>query len=246
MKPFYVKVIIPAKDEVLAVGRVVAAIPREEWLETGGGNKKHVVVKEVVVVDNGSKDATAVEARRAGAHCLYEPQPGYGRACQCALAYIARQGLLPDVVVVLDADYSDNPQEITRLWRPIVLGAADFVVGSRTKGHCEKGALTLPQRWGNVLAAWLLKRMYGHICTDLGPFRAIRYQALLALGMQDKTYGWNIEMHIKAARAGLRYEEVPVSYRRRIGKSKISGTLKGVLKAGYKILWTLAKYYKRI
>lgn len=224
-----IKVIIPALNEENAIGHVLAAIPKE--------------VSEVVVVDNGSQDNTTGVAQQKGATCLREARAGYGRACLCGLAYVAQQKSLPEILVFLDADYSDYPEEMPKLWAPILAKEADFVVGSRRLGHCEPGALTWAQRWGNALAVWLLRWLYGVRCSDLGPFRAIRYQSFLALNLKDKNYGWNVEMHIKAAKAGLRYQEVPVSYRKRIGFSKISGTVAGVCKAGYKIIFTLLKYY---
>ena len=224
-----VKVVVPALNEENAIGHVISAIPKE--------------VDEVVVVDNGSRDDTAAVARKSGASCLREETPGYGRACLCGLHYLSQQQPLPEVVVFLDADYSDYPEEMPLLWAPVLADEADLVVGSRVLGNCEAGALTFAQKWGNALAVRLLYLLYGLRCSDLGPFRAIRYSSLLQLQLQDKTYGWNIEMHIKAAKAGLRYQEVPVSYRKRIGFSKISGTASGVLKAGYKIIATLIHHY---
>ena len=225
-----IKVIIPALDEEHAIEKVLSSIPEE--------------VQEVVVVDNGSKDNTAAVARREGATCLQEERAGYGRACLCGIRYLSTAQPLPDVVVFLDADYSDFPEEMPLLWAPILEDKADFVVGSRTSGRRERGALSVPQLWGNALATKLLSLLYGIRCSDLGPFRALRYSSLLQLDLQDKTYGWNVEMHIKAARLGLRYQEVPVSYRKRIGFSKISGTVSGVCKAGYKIIATIVRYYR--
>ena len=224
-----IKVIIPALNEERAIARVLAEVPQQ--------------VNEVVVVDNGSEDNTAAVAAKSGATCLSEPRAGYGRACLKGLDYVAKRLPLPDVVVFLDADYSDYPEEMPKLWEPVLEGKADLVVGSRSLGKCEKGALSWPQRWGNALATSMLGWGYGMRCTDLGPFRAIRYQSLLDMQLKDKTYGWNVEMHIKAAKLGLRYREVPLSYRKRIGVSKISGTFSGVCKAGYKIIATLIKYY---
>ena len=221
-------VVMPALNEEKAIAHVLADIPKENVA--------------VVVVDNGSTDNTMHIAQLAGAVCLHEPEAGYGRACLCGLDYIAKQSFLPKVVVFLDADYSDFPTELPLIVQPILEEEAELVVGSRVLGNCEKGALTPPQRWGNALATYCLRHFYHAEATDLGPFRAIRYDSLLSLKMEDRTYGWNVEMHIKAAKQGLRYLEVPVSYRKRIGHSKISGTLSGVCKAGYKIINTLLKY----
>ena len=197
------------------------------------------LVGRVVVVDNGSQDETAEVARASGAIVVDEPVPGYGRACLRGMAELRRDP--PDVVVFLDADYSDRPAEMTALVRPILEGRADLVIGSRVLGEREPGALAFQARWGNWLATRLLRLLYGYQFTDLGPFRAIRYDTLLALDMQDRDYGWTAEMQAKAARAGIRATEVPVSYHRRIGKSKITGTVKGTVLAGYKIISTILK-----
>ncbi len=227
-----VAVIIPAYNEEGNIGLVVGAVPREE-----------LNVVAIIVADNGSTDQSAEQAQAAGAIVVREDKRGYGAACLRAMAYIAEMGLEVDIVVFLDGDYSDYPEQMGRLVQPIAAGEADLVLGSRVLGNCEKGALTPQQRFGNWLATRLLRWFYGLRNTDLGPFRAIRYAALLALEMEDQNYGWTIEMQIKAARQKLRVKEVPVDYRRRFaGQSKVSGTLKGSFLAGYKIIKTLFKY----
>jgi glycosyltransferase involved in cell wall biosynthesis len=221
-----VAVIIPALDEERSIHRVLADIPK-------------ALVNEVVVVDNGSRDRTADVARECGATVLREPRAGYGQACLTGIAALADRP--PDVIVFVDADYSDRPSEMTALVAPILEDRADLVIGSRVLGHREPGALAPHARWGNWLATRMLWALYGVRFTDLGPFRAIRYDALLALDMQDRDYGWTAEMQAKAARDGIRVAEVPVSYHRRIGKSKITGTVKGTVMAGYKILTTILR-----
>lgn len=225
--PLQVIVIIPAFNEARAIGHVVGDIPAE-------------LVTEVVVVNNASTDETARNARAAGATVLREERTGYGFACLRGLEYArSRQ---PDVVVFLDGDFSDHPDEMPRLLDPIVAGEADFVLGSRILGDREPGAM-LPQAIiGNRVACLAMRLIWNARYTDLGPFRAIRFDALEALGMTDETFGWTIEMQIKAARTGLRYMEVPVSYRRRVGISKVTGTVSGTLKASAKILWTIWRY----
>lgn len=228
MKPV-VDVIIPAFNEENGVGEVVREIPR-------------AFVREIIVVNNASTDNTEVIAREAGATVLREPVPGYGRACLRGIAHAQLSGPPPEIVVFLDADHSDFPEEIPNVIQPIIEGKADLVIGSRAIGQRERGSMTPQQVFGNWLATRLLSILYGATFTDLGPFRAIRFNKLLALNMQDKTYGWTVEMQLKAARDGLLYVEVPVRYRRRIGFSKISGTVKGTLLAGYKIIATILKY----
>jgi glycosyltransferase involved in cell wall biosynthesis len=215
--------IIPALDEEPVIGRTLAAIPRHLY-------------REIIVADNGSTDATARIAAEAGARVVSEPQRGYGAACLKAIAAIP-PGV--EAVVFMDADSSDVPGEAASLLEPIYSGRADFVLGSRTLGRAEAGSLQPHQRFGNWLATTLLRWIYGHRYTDLGPFRAIRAQSLAALHMRDRNFGWTIEMQIKALRRGLRIVEVPVSYRRRIGRSKVSGNLKASFLAGVKILWTV-------
>jgi hypothetical protein len=216
-----VSVVIPALDEESAIRAVIEAIP--DWVD------------EVIVADNGSTDRTAEVAHGAGARVVHEPERGYGAACLAGIA----AAHAPDVVVFLDGDFSDHPEEMARLVDPIAAGEADMVIGSRVLGRAEPGALTLPQRFGNRLACRLMQLFWRTRATDLGPFRAIRADALETLGMRDRNYGWTVEMQVKAAAAGLRPREVPVSYRRRIGTSKVSGTVRGVVGAGTKILGTI-------
>ncbi|GAA4467965.1 glycosyltransferase family 2 protein [Nibrella saemangeumensis] len=223
-------VIIPAFNEENSVGNVIREIPKE-------------LVQEVIVVNNNSNDQTAVQAAQAGATVLDEPVQGYGRACLRGIAYANNRQQKPDIVVFLDADYSDYPVEMTALVKPIVEEKVDLVIGSRALGNRQSGSMTPQQVFGNWLATTLLRWLYGVRYTDLGPFRAMRFDKLLALQMQDTTYGWTVEMQLKAAKQGLRIMEVPVSYRRRIGFSKISGTVKGTVLAGYKIITTIFKYW---
>ncbi len=218
-------VIIPAYNEQDSVGKVLAEIPP---------------VSEVIVVDNNSSDQTAEQARSAGATVLSEPKQGYGNACMKGLEYAKQKN--PDIVVFMDADYSDFPQEMTQIIEPILENKADLVIGSRILGRREPGSLAPQQVFGNWLATKLLHLLYGVRFTDLGPFRAIGFKQLLNLNMQDRSYGWTVEMQLKAAKQKLRCTEVPVSYRNRIGASKISGTLKGSVLAGYKIIWTILRY----
>ena len=222
-----VDVIIPALNEQDALPLVLRDIPRPP-------------VRRVIVADNGSTDRTAEVARKNGAEVVHEPERGYGAACLKALAHLAADP--PDIVVFLDGDYSDHPDELLSLIDPIRAGDADMVIGSRTRGRQERGALSPQQRAGNAVACAALRLMYRVRYTDLGPFRAIRWGALQALGMQDRNYGWTVEMQIKAARGGVAYREVPVSYRQRIGVSKVSGTVRGSVSAGAKILWLLGRY----
>lgn len=223
-------VIIPAFNEENSVGHVVRDIPA-------------TLVDEIIVVNNNSNDQTAVQAARAGATVLNEPIQGYGRACLTGIAYAASLSPQPAIAVFLDADYSDYPGEMVQLIEPILKGEVDMVIGSRALGKRERGSMTPQQVFGNWLATTLLRWLYAVRYTDLGPFRAIRFSSLLALDMQDKTYGWTVEMQLKAARNRLRIMEVPVSYRRRIGFSKISGTVKGTVLAGYKIITTIFRYW---
>ncbi|GAA4411235.1 glycosyltransferase family 2 protein [Nibrella viscosa] len=223
-------VIIPAFNEENSVGNVIREIPNQ-------------LVQEVIVVNNNSNDQTAVQAAQAGATVLDEPVQGYGRACLRGIAYANNRQQKPDIVVFLDADYSDYPAEMTALVQPIVEEGFDLVIGSRALGNRQRGSMTPQQLFGNWLATTLLRWLYGVRYTDLGPFRAVRFDKLLALEMQDTTYGWTVEMQLKAAKLGLRIMEVPVSYRKRIGFSKISGTVKGTVLAGYKIITTIFRYW---
>ncbi len=230
--PVRIAVIIPAKDEAASIGKVIDGIPKD-W------------VREVVVANNGSKDRTAEEARMHGATVVDQPAPGYGHACLAALAYLARREAaegIPDVVVFLDGDYSDYPEELPVVVQPILTEGADLVIGSRVSGRREQGSMQPQQLFGNWLATRLIWWLFGYRFTDLGPFRAIRWDRLQLLGMADRNYGWTVEMQVKAAKRGLVCREVPVSYRRRIGTSKVSGTLSGSIRAGYKILWTIFRY----
>ena len=217
-------VVIPALDEEASVGRVIAEIP--------------AFVDAVVVADNGSSDGTAEAARKAGATVVLEPERGYGAACLKAIAALPPV----DIVVFLDADYSDHPAEMDRLVDPIIDGYARIVIGSRVRGRAEKGALTPQQRLGNWLACHLMRLRWGVAYTDLGPFRAIDTKTLEALDMSERTFGWTAEMQVKGARLGIPHAEAPVSYRRRIGVSKVSGTLKGTVLAGIGILSVIARH----
>ena len=227
--PPVIDVVIPALDEERSIGRVLQDIPGH-------------LVRQVVVVDNGSTDRTAGVARSMGALVVAEPSRGYGSACLAGISRSAALSPPPDIVVFLDADYSDHPDQIGRVLEPITAGRADMVIGSRVLGKREPGALLPQARFGNLVAAVLIRLLYKVRITDLGPFRAIRAEALDAIAMTDRDYGWTVEMQVKAARLGLRVEEVPVSYRRRIGKSKITGTLAGSTRAGWKILATIFRY----
>jgi glycosyltransferase involved in cell wall biosynthesis len=229
ISPPLVDLIIPAFNEQPSIAKVIREIPMH-------------LLREVIVVDNNSHDDTAQAARSAGATVLSETRPGYGSACLKGLAYVQSKPEPPHIVAFMDADYSDFPQQLSRLLAPIQNGTADLVIGSRALGSREAGSMTLPQRFGNRLAVVLIQMIYGEKFTDLGPFRAISYPALLSLKMSDTNYGWTVEMQIKAIRKSLRCTEVAVDYRQRIGISKVSGTLRGVVGAGYKILYTIFKY----
>jgi glycosyltransferase involved in cell wall biosynthesis len=217
--------VVPALDEAVAIGGVIESLPRG-------------LIRRVVVCDNGSRDGTGDVARARGATVVREERRGYGSACLAALAVVRRDP--PEAVLFLDADGSDDPRDAAALLDPIAEGRADLVIGSRTLGRREPGALLPQARFGNWLATGLIRRFYGARWTDLGPFRAVRWTSLERLAMRDPDFGWTVEMQVKAARARLRSLEVPVSYRRRIGRSKISGTLTGASRAGAKILGTIA------
>ena len=222
-----IDVVIPALNEERALPYVLADIPRPP-------------VRRIVVADNGSTDATSAIAIENGAEVVHEPERGYGAACLKALAHLASDP--PDIVVFLDGDYSDHPDELPQLVAPVVSGNAEMVIGSRATGRRTRGALSPQQRIGNVIASTAFRFLYGVHYTDLGPFRAIRWDTLQALQMQDRNYGWTVEMQIKAAQRRVPYSEVPVSYRQRIGVSKVSGTVRGSVSAGVKILWLLGRY----
>jgi glycosyltransferase involved in cell wall biosynthesis len=224
-----VRVIIPALNEEKSIAKVINEIPRS-------------IAKEVIVCDNGSNDNTSGEAKKAGATVLKENDTGYGASCLKGINYINKLEDKTDIVVFLDGDYSDYPEEMDKVIDPILNNRADMVIGSRALGNKEKGSLTPQQIFGNWLATKMLYLFYGVKFTDLGPFRAITLDTLNKLNMVDRNYGWTVEMQIKAAKQDIRSIEVPVNYRNRIGFSKVSGTVKGTVKAGYKIIITLFKY----
>lgn len=223
-----IKVIIPAFNEEESIAHVLAEIPSE--------------VNEVIVVNNNSDDSTAEVARRSGATVLDEQRKGYGWACLKGMDYIRTQIPKPDIVVFLDGDYSDYPEELSLIVKPIIEGDYDFVVGARVRDKREKGSMTPQQIFGNWLATSLMNLFFNSRFTDLGPFRAIKYEKLLELKMEDRTYGWTVEMQLKALKNKLEYTEIPVRYKKRIGVSKVSGTVKGSILAGIKILGWIFKY----
>lgn len=224
-----VVVIIPAFNEENSVKKVIMDISKD-------------YVRDIIVVNNNSNDDTKVNAKEAGAIVIDEPIQGYGNACLKGIDHLKQLNYVPEIIVFIDADYSDYPNELPKVISPIINDGADMVIGSRSLGMKEKGSMTPQQLFGNWLATTLIKLFYKFKYTDLGPFRAIRYTRLLQIEMKDKTYGWTVEMQLKALKKNLKVVEVPVNYRVRIGHSKVSGTLKGTIGAGYKIITTIFKY----
>lgn len=223
-----IKVIIPAYNEEKAIGNVISEIPS--------------LVDEIIVVSNNSTDKTEEVARKAGATVLSETRKGYGYACLKGMDYISKLESKPDIIVFLDGDYSDYPEELTKLIDPIRNQNIDFVIGARVANLRENGSMTPQQVFGNWLATFLMKVFFNAKFTDLGPFRAIKYDKLLQLQMEDKTYGWTVEMQLKVLKQKMTYLEIPVRYKNRIGVSKVSGTLKGTVMAGIKIIGWIVKY----
>lgn len=223
-----IKVIIPAYNEAESIGKVIKQIPG--------------YVNEIIVVNNNSTDETAKNAKQSGAIVLTELSSGYGNACLKGINYIKQQVKKPDIIVFLDGDFSDYPEELTKIIAPIIDRDVDFVLGARVKNLREKGAMQPQQIFGNWLATFLMRLFYKSKFTDLGPFRAIKYETLQSLKMQDPTYGWTVEMQLKILKQKYIYREIPVKYRNRIGVSKVSGTLKGSIFAGIKILTWILKY----
>ncbi|WP_445747651.1 glycosyltransferase family 2 protein [Polaribacter sp.] len=223
-----IKVIIPAFNEENSIAKVINDVPK--------------IVDEIIVIDNNSTDETANNAKKAGATVLKEEKKGYGFACLKGLDYIANQTIKPTIVVFLDGDYSDYPEQLTTIVQPIIEENIDFVIGARVKELREPGAMTPQQIFGNWLATNLMRVFFGAKFTDLGPFRAIKYEKLVALKMTDTTYGWTVEMQLKVLKQKMSYIEIPVNYRNRIGTSKVSGTVKGSIFAGVKILSWIFKY----
>lgn len=222
-----VAVVIPALNEEASIGLVIQAIPRPP-------------VAEIIVVDNGSTDRTETVARDGGAIVFFEPNKGYGYACLAGIRHAVENGA--DIIVFLDGDFSDYPEDLPELVRPIIEQGYDMVIGSRMIGKRERGALLPQALFGNWLACTLIRLFWGYRFTDLGPFRAIRTEALQRMAMCDPTFGWTVEMQIKAAKLNLKSTEVPVRYRKRIGTSKVTGTISGTVKASVKILYTIFKY----
>jgi len=223
-----IKVIIPAFNEADSIAKVIQDIPE--------------IVDEIIVVNNNSTDNTENNAKNAGATILNENNKGYGYACLKGMEYLSLLAIKPDIVVFLDGDYSDYPEELTKIVQPIIKDNIDFVIGARVNRLRETGSMTKPQIFGNWLATFLMRLFFKSTFTDLGPFRAIKYNKLLTLNMEDKTYGWTVEMQLKVLKQKMTYIEIPVNYRNRIGISKVSGTIKGAVMAGIKILGWIFKY----
>jgi len=227
-KHLTIDVVIPAYNEEQSIGKVISDLPKE-------------LVREIVVVSNNSTDNTEEVAAKAGATVLVEKRKGYGAACLKGIEYLKNKEDRADIVLFIDGDYSDFPAEAINVVQPILDGKAEMVIGSRALGKKEKGSMTIPQRFGNWLSTRLIKLIYKVKFTDLGPFRAITFDKLIEIDMKDQTFGWTCEMQVKAAKLKVKSVEVPVNYRKRIGVSKVSGTIKGAFMAGYKILWTIFK-----
>ncbi len=224
-----IDVIIPAFNEEKSIHKVVEEIPKD-------------LVRHILVCNNASTDDTAKVASEAGATVVDAPTPGYGNACLAGMAHVAKLDPLPDAIVFLDGDHSDYPEQMPLLTSKLFDESQDLVIGSRALGELERGSMKPQQIFGNWLATTLIKLFYRYEFSDLGPFRAVRYDSLMKLEMQDRTYGWTVEMQVKAAKQGMACSEVAVDYRNRIGTSKVSGTVKGTILAGHKILWTIFKY----
>lgn len=228
-KSLVIDVIIPAYNEAQSIGRVIDDIPAE-W------------VRHIVVCDNNSSDRTGEVAERHGAVVVHAPHKGYGNACLTGMKYLKELKQSPDILVFIDGDYSDHPEQLPDVVKPIIDRDVDMVIGSRSLGHRQPGAMEVHQRFGNWLATHLIRIFYDEYFTDLGPFRAIKWEKLMELNMVDTNFGWTVEMQVKAAKYGLKTTEVAVDYRPRIGTSKVSGTIKGSVLAGQKIIWTIFKY----
>lgn len=223
-----IDVIIPAYNEEKSIHKVVQDVPKG-------------VVRDIIVCNNGSTDQTAEVAKNAGATVVNQPMSGYGNACLKGIEYVSQKDESPDIIVFIDGDYSDYPEQLIALVDPIINQNMDLVIGSRALGNLQAGSMTPQQVFGNWLATNLIKMIYSYEFTDLGPFRAIRWKKLVQLDMMDRDYGWTVEMQVKAAKLKYNCVEIPVDYRKRIGKSKVSGTIKGTILAGHKILWTIFK-----
>jgi len=223
-----IDVIIPAYNEESSIGHVVMDVPKD-------------LVRDIIVCNNASTDNTEIVASNAGATVILADKKGYGSACLKGIEFITNKSIKPDIVVFVDGDYSDHPEEMPTLVEPILKENMDLVIGSRAMGKLESGSMMPQQIFGNWLATTLIKFFYKYTFTDLGPFRAIKYQQLMNIDMCDPDFGWTVEMQVKAAKYKLKCTEVPVNYRKRIGVSKVSGTIKGTILAGHKIIWTIFK-----